>query len=121
MTGQILATLLGVWLMAAPAVLRYGGLPADHDHVVGPVIATFACVAIWEVTRPLRWCNVVLGAWLLLAPWLIYDDRAATLNSLATGLAVVLCSLHKARLTHSFAGGWSSLWRRHRPAPAPAS
>lgn len=99
----------GVWLMVAPAALAYGGLAADHDRVVGPLLATFGCIAIWEVMRPLRRANTLLGAWLLAAPWLLDFPTTAAWNSVAVGVLVVLLSLVRGRLTHSFAGGWRSL------------
>lgn len=111
MIAAAINTLLGIWLMAAPAVLRYGGLPEDHDRIVGPVIATFAAIAFFEVCRPLRWVTFVGGLWLLAAPWLLSFPADATTNSMIVGLAVAVLSLWKGRTPTRFGGGWSSLWK----------
>lgn len=105
-------TAVGLWLMAAPAVLGYGD-PADtNDRIVGPLAVTFAIIAIWEVTRALRWLNLALGLWLLAAPWLLGGYPAdATVNSLAAGALLALFSLVRGKMQQEYAGGWPSLWR----------
>ena len=112
MWGQIVNTLLGVWLMAAPTALNYHGLARTHDWIVGPVVATVACIAIGEVTRPLRWLNLVAGLWMLAAPWLLAYAAAASVNSMAIGLLIAVLSLSRGKPAHTFGGGWSALWRR---------
>jgi hypothetical protein len=47
-------TLVGMWLMAAPAILGYGGTAATNDWIIGPRAATIAAVAASEVLRSLR-------------------------------------------------------------------
>lgn len=112
MWAQAICTLLGIWLMAAPAVLGYDRPAATSDWIVGPLIATFACIAIWEATRSLRWCNLPLGVWLLIAPWLFEYSTEARVNSMAVGIAVAALACVKGRITEQFGGGWSVLWQR---------
>ena len=121
MWARIINVAVGIWLMAAPAVLGYGGtVAADHDRIVGPVLASLACIAIWEVTRSLRWLNLLIGGWMLLAPWVLGFPSDATVNSSVAGVMVVCLSLVRGRLTHRFGGGWSSLVRtRSAPPTAP--
>lgn len=110
MWARLLNVAVGIWLMAAPAVLGYNGtVAADHDRMAGPLLASFACIAIWEITRSLRRVNTVIGAWLLAAPWFLGFPPAATVSSMAAGAAVVGLSLVRGNLTHDFAGGWKSL------------
>lgn len=109
---------IGIWLMAAPDVLRYGGVPADHGRIVGPVIASLACIAMWEVTRSLRWINLLIGLWMLLAPWVLGFPADATINTMLCGAAVAGLSLVRGKLTHRFDGGWT-FWRSPAPAPPP--
>lgn len=111
MWAQLLAALTGTWLMASPAVLEYADPARANDRIIGPVVASMATIAIWELTRPLRWVNVVLGAWLLIAPWLLGHPAAPRWNSLAAGMVILACSLVKGSRTHQFGGGWSSLWK----------
>ena len=115
MWAQLLAALTGIWLMASPSVLDYADLARANDRILGPVVASLATIAIWELTRPLRWVNVVLAAWLLIAPWLLGHPPDARWNSLATGILILACSLVKGSRTHQFGGGWSSLWKEVPP------
>ena len=106
MWPRLINIAIGIWLMAAPAILRYDGLAADHDRIVGPIIASLACIAIWETTRGLRWLNLLIGAWMLLAPWVLSFPADATWNTMLAGAAVAGLSLVRGTLKHSFGGGW---------------
>jgi hypothetical protein len=67
---------------------------------------------VWEVTRGLRWLNVVLGAWLVVAPMLFrYPEATSIVNSLVVGVVVIGLSLVRGTMTERFGGGWRSLWR----------
>ena len=112
MWARIVNTVLGLWLMAAPAVLSYGDPAQFNDRIAGPLAVTCAFVAIWEATRPLRRVNLVIGAWLLLAPWVLgYGATAPIVNSLVVGVVMIACSLVKGTVEKSYGGGWSMLWR----------
>ena len=112
MWARLVNTALGLWLMAAPAVLAYGDPAQINDRIAGPLAVTFAVVAIWGATRPLRRGNLAIGAWLLLAPWVLgYGAAAPTVNSLAVGAVLIACSFVKGSLDHRFDGGWRMLWR----------
>jgi len=112
MWAQVINTMLGLWLMAAPAALGYGRPAATNDWIVGPLVATFACIAIWECTRSLRWLNAPLGVWLLIAPWLLDYSWEARANSVAVGLAITALAFVGGQITEQFGGGWSVLWER---------
>lgn len=112
MWAQIINAVLGLWLMAAPGIFGFGKLPANNDHIIGPVIVTFAVVAWWECTRGVRKFNIPLAFWLLIAPWILgYHNTIASANDMLVGALVLLLSLVKGRITSSYGGGWSSLWK----------
>ena len=111
MWPRLLTALAGIWLMASPAVLDYADPARANDRIIGPLVASMAIIAIWDITRPLRWVTVILGAWLLTAPWLLGHAHDARWNSLAVGALVLASSLVKGTRTHQFGGGWSSLWK----------
>jgi general stress protein CsbA len=116
MWQQIVSLLLGLWLMAAPAVFGYGDPVRTNNHIVGPLVAAVATIAISEVTRPVRWVNVALGIWLLMAPWALgYGSTSAWVQSLVIGAALALLSTARGTITQRFGGGWPALW--HAPAP----
>jgi hypothetical protein len=50
MWAQLINALLGMWLMAAPAVLGYIGPARTNDRIIGPLAAGAALIAIWETT-----------------------------------------------------------------------
>ncbi|MFN8556434.1 MAG: hypothetical protein U0531_03480 [Dehalococcoidia bacterium] len=106
---------LGLWLMAAPAVLDYGARARTNDRIVGPLVAAFAVVATWEVMRGLRRVESALGLWLLVGPWLLRFPLDRALMDLAVGALLVMLASRGGRLTGQFGGGWRALWR---PAPA---
>jgi hypothetical protein len=110
MWAQMINTAIGIWLMAAPAVLHSSRSAEINDRIVGPVAATFACIAIWQVTRPCRWVNLPLGAWLVIAPFLFGWSGADQLNSIACGVALAALACVRGRITQGFGGGWSALW-----------
>jgi len=126
MWAHALTTALGVWLMAAPQILDYHGAARTNDHVIGPLIATFGCVAMWQATRPVRWVNLVLGIWLTLAPWLLgyagtQAGGTATANSMAVGVLTAVLALVRGAMRHQVGGGWSALWRHADPRPGNTS
>lgn len=96
-----LTAALGVWLMAAPDAL---GIPrqsaaGDSDHLVGALIVVVAVISLAEVARPARFLLVPLGAWLVVASWLLPGGTALTAaNSAAVGLVVALLGLPLGRL-----------------------
>jgi hypothetical protein len=112
MWAQCLNTLLGIWLMAAPTILGYAGPARTNHHIVGPLVVSCAVIALWEVTRSMRWGNLVLGLWLLVAPWIFASTWVVILNSSITGLLLIAFSCVRGKMDpQQFGGGWSALWR----------
>ena len=116
MWPRLINAALGLWLMVAPAVLDYGDPARANDRIAGPLAASVAVIAIWEVARPLRWLNVALGLWLLAAPWLLGYPAVAALNSTAVGLVLGGCALIRGRLQQRVGGGWRAVWSPVRSA-----
>jgi hypothetical protein len=114
MWAQTINMLLGLWLMAAPGVLGYGRPASTSDHIVGPLVATFACVAIWEATRSARWFNLPLGIWVLATPWFLGHPPNGQLSSVLCGTAIALLSCSGSKVRQQFGGGWAVLGRSSR-------
>ena len=111
MWAQLINAMLGIWLMAAPTILGYGGPARTNAHIVGPLAVSCAVIALWEVTRPLRWGNFALGLWLLLASWMFTDTWAVFLNSSLVGILLLSFALVRGTVEpQRFGGGWSALW-----------
>lgn len=84
--------LLGLWLVIAPFLLGYSGLTAAlwNDVAVGALIAILAGI---RTAKPLQqegisWTNVVLGAWLIVAPFVLGYGAAQAQPGSATGAAL---------------------------------
>jgi hypothetical protein len=116
MWAQAINVVLGLWLMAAADVLDYGRPAATSDRVAGPLIATFATVALWQATRNVRRANLPFGAWLIIAPLVLSYGWSAAVNSVIVGAAVIGLSLVRGRITHRYGGGWVTAFR---PTSAP--
>lgn len=89
--------LVGVWLVVAPWVLGYGDVPAAMWTSVSAG-TTIMLIALLRITSPdqtvaLGWANVLLGAWLIAAPFVIpYGARVHTTpiywNDVLSGVGV---------------------------------
>src|SRR5690606_4194310 len=110
MWAQILNSLIGIWLMAAPNVLGYNGVAADVDHIVGPIVTTFAVVALSGCTRKVGRLNIIGGVWLIAAPWILgYDHSSSITNAIITGILITAFSLFKRQTQQEYGGVWSQL------------
>lgn len=111
MIAHVIVALIGLWLMASPAFINIKGTAEDLNHVFGPVITSFAIIAWWEVTRNLRFANIVIGVWLIISSWIFGYDSTAAINNIAVGIVVSLLSMIKGKIEGKFGGGWESLFR----------
>ena len=99
--------LAGAWLMFSRLVLGTGGITANNDHLVGALIITIAVCAMAEVARPLRFLNLLLGLWLIAAPWLLTgSDASSVWNDVGIGIAVVGLSLRRGTRSKEHYGSW---------------
>jgi hypothetical protein len=92
---------IGVWLMFAPAVFGVGieTSAADSDHLVGAIVIVFAVIALAEVARPVRFLNIPLAIWLLVAPWVTSGGTGALrISDIAAGVLLLVVSLPLGRL-----------------------
>ena len=88
-----LNALLGVWLIAAPFILAYHAtLPTFNDVVLGFGVGGFAIIRMAAPARfrAIAWTNLVLGAWIVAAPFVLgyLGNAPAFTNDILTGLAV---------------------------------
>ena len=109
MAARLLAALLGAWIMAAPAILGYGGATATSDHIAGPIVVGTSLPAAWPVLRELRWMELVAGGWLIVAPWLSATPDDARILGVATGLVLAALSFSGGQARQRFDGGWRAV------------
>ena len=105
----------GIWLTAAPQVVGYRDPAQSAHHILGPLIATIACISWSEAVRPLRWVNVglavVLAALALIPP---FAAPAATLVALPTAAAIAALSALAPPGRARFGGGWRAVLGREQ-------
>ena len=107
----ILSAGLGVWLMFAPSVFRITGPGADSSHLAGALVVTFALIALAEVARAARFANILIGAWIVISPWVMSGAGiTAKWSGVAAGIAVILLSLPRGRILQRY-GGWERFTR----------
>lgn len=109
MRAQIVLVVAGLWLMVAPAVLEYDGAAATSDRIAGPVMVATAFLAVFAITRGLRWVNLPVGAWLVAAPWLLQFPVDATVSSMVCGVAALALAPLGRPDQSRYGGGWLAL------------
>jgi hypothetical protein len=112
MWAQLINAVIGIWLMISPSFLSYNDSGTDNCHIFGPIVVTFAFVALWEATRMVRKANVLFGLWFLLAPWVLgYEQTPPIVNDMVCGAMIIAFSFIKGTVKGNFGGGWASLWQ----------
>ena len=102
---------LGFWLCVSPWVLQFAGdemIVTQNAVLVGFLLITNETVAlvsfrVWE-----EWISVVLGAWLVISPWVLGSTALVPMaNFVIVGLVVLVSAVYE-------------IWdvRRHSPHPA---
>lgn len=91
-----LNVLAGGWLIVAPWVMEYWefAVAAWNDVIVGALVIVLAGVRVIMPTRVtgLSWVNVVLGSWLIVAPFILgygAEAGAALWSDMILGVAIV--------------------------------
>ncbi len=88
--------LLGIWLIIAPFVLNYARLEAaqTNDIIIGIIVAVIAAIRTFGAfTQPgWSWVNVILGVWLIIAPFVLgYSGAARPLwNDIILGVVIAI-------------------------------
>ena len=113
--AQLATAAAGLWLMAAPTVLGYGGFAQSVDRMVGPIAVSVGVVAASGVVRGVRWLGLALGLALLIIPWPAGYGTIPLVNSLITGGVVVVLAFVRGAVKDRYGGGWSALVQKLLP------
>ena len=122
MWTQLLVAVVGVGITSLPDVMGYEGPERLNDQIVGPLIVSAAIIAVAETTRAVRWVNVMLGCWLVIAPVVLhYEPLHIGVRSSLLGIVVGGLSWLSGARIQELGGGWKRLWTSksaqmaHRP------
>jgi uncharacterized membrane protein len=107
----LLSTAAGIGLMFAPSLFGSTGAAAHSDHLVGALIVTVAVIAMADVGRITRFLNVLLGAWVIAAPWLLDGaTTGSTWSAAIAGALVILLSFPRGPVGERY-GSWERFIR----------
>ncbi|MDQ3775609.1 MAG: NAD-dependent epimerase/dehydratase family protein [Pseudomonadota bacterium] len=103
----VLSIAIGISLMFTRMTFDNSGSMASSDHLVGALVVTFSIIAWAEVARPVRFVNMLFGAWLLAAPWLLdgVGSSLAVWNSVASGALLIVLAIPRGPV-RNFYGSW---------------
>jgi hypothetical protein len=106
----VASALVGVWLLAAPAVfdVPITSGAADVAHLVGAAVVVVAVVSMGEVVRALRFLDVASGLAVGVLVWWTPAPTSFRLAMSVTGLAVVVLAPRRGRVTERY-GNWDRM------------
>jgi riboflavin transporter FmnP len=112
MWTQFINTTAGLYIMVIPYLFGYDKELSTHNYITGPLIATFAITAIWEVNRNACWLNIPVAAWLIISSILYGNDQAIYPNIIAAVVVIVFSAI-KRKSKGIYGGGWRSLFQKN--------
>jgi hypothetical protein len=89
---------LGLWLCISPWALRFDLEPtATRAAVISGILIIFVELVTLSVYRAWEeWINVILGAWLVICPWVLgISSSAAGANFVVVGLLVMALAFYE--------------------------
>ena len=96
MGPDVVNVFLGIWAFLTPwAVGRHPGTPVVANYVIVGILITFFAGAALVAVRPwLEGINIVVGAWLLVSPWLLGFRAITSLmwSAVVIGILVMIFS-----------------------------
>ncbi|KUH40315.1 MULTISPECIES: SPW repeat protein [Streptomyces] len=119
---EALAFLTGVYLAASPWIAGFSGFTtlAVTNLILG--VAYALCMgglgSAYERTHAMAWCAVAIGAFTIIAPWLVagnVDTTRTIWNNIIVGVVALLLGAAMAATGERRSGG--SRARRNRPTP----
>jgi len=98
---------LGGFLACAPNILSFESGPENvNAHVAGVGIIVLAMAAIYAHVDWEEWLNLLLGLWLIAAPWVLHFTSAnAVTVHIVVGILVAALAGAELWLTHRHAAG----------------
>ncbi|HET7009445.1 MAG TPA: vitamin K epoxide reductase family protein [Anaerolineales bacterium] len=100
------SALVGVWVIAAPWVFGTRGPAFNFESVFGALAVVIAFVAWAEVTRTVRFLNVLIGLAIAVAIWFLPDvSLAARVSDLVAGVILIVLSVPRGPIRDRY-GSW---------------
>ena len=110
---DLASLLLSVWLVLSPFALGFAGAATWMTVVLGLCVILFAVEGFVIPSYLEEWGEILLGLALLAAPWAIgYEPKLATVNSVVSGLVVILFAAWELATDRDFITWWHDRWHR---------
>ncbi|HXH74246.1 MAG TPA: NAD-dependent epimerase/dehydratase family protein [Bacteriovoracaceae bacterium] len=110
----IVCSILGMWLMLAPAYFGIKGMAASNIYIIAALIVTFSIIAYNEVSRITRLFNIPFALWLSVSAFFLGEmSEVAQWHSLIVGLVITFASLPMGKRMEAF--GSSDSWIHWTP------
>lgn len=90
--------LFGLWLCISPWALRFDlDSTATQIAVISGILVILAELLTLTVFRPWEeWINVILGAWLIVCPWIVgISSSTAKANFVVIGASIAVLALYE--------------------------
>ena len=95
------------------ALLHLEKAASDNNYIVGPLVLTFAIIALWEVNRSVRSFNMLLGIWLVISPFVTgFQSSLAIWTTVLSGALITVFSFVKGSIKRNYGGEWRSLFEK---------
>jgi SPW repeat len=105
---------VGAWLVVSPFALGLTGAAVWLTIALGLAVMLFAVEAFVIPSYLEEWGEMLLGLALVLAPWTVgYEQAAATVNSVLSGILVILLAGWELLTDREFITWWHDRWH-HR-------
>jgi hypothetical protein len=102
---------VGAWLVVSPFALGLTGAAVWLTIALGLGVMLFAVEAFVIPSYLEEWGEMLLGLALVVAPWTVgYEQAAATVNSVLSGLLVILFAAWELMTDRDFSTWWHDRW-----------
>lgn len=102
----ILTGLIGLWMMFSVPLFSHWGSFANSNHIFGALVLTISVISMAEVTRSLRYVNVLLGIWLAISPILLSGENIQGYwNNIIGGIVLAILSFPRGKIKEHY-GEW---------------
>jgi hypothetical protein len=123
-TVEMMALLTGLYLAASPWIAGFNGLTtlAVNNLIVGIAYAVLMSGGFgraYERTHSMAWTACALGAWTIIAPWVVAGDVSTTrsiVNNIIVGAVALLLGLAASAAARSTGSPRSTGRNRGMPA-----
>jgi hypothetical protein len=100
---DVINLILGAWLFVTPWLFGFAsGAAGWNAWIMGALIAVVAIAALTAFAEWEEWINLLLGVWVLVAPWALgfADHATAMRNHVGVGIVVAVLAAVELWLVH---------------------